>query len=63
MKAHERRVVQERDELAVRTAKLGRFVGSDKYAKLLPADQQLLNLQLTAMRMYRRVLDMRIERF
>lgn len=63
MLPHERRVVDEKNELDVRIEKLDIFIGSDTYLKLPNEEARRLDLQLDLMNAYSRVLGMRIEAF
>lgn len=63
--AHEKRVVEERDQLADRIAKLAAFV-EDRggvFVTLDSLDQQLMVTQLRVMRTYHQILNNRINRF
>lgn len=61
MLEHQKRVIAERDELDERTAKLGLFVATSPEFPGLPAgERELLNKQLSCMRMYLEILNQRI---
>lgn len=63
--AHEKRVVEERDQLADRIAKLAAFT-EDRggvFVTLESLDQQLMVTQLRVMRTYHQILNNRIYRF
>ena len=57
------RVLDEREELAAKVARLMAFTGGDAFRRLPPEDGILLMHQLYAMRKYLEALDKRIERF
>ncbi|AKU43948.1 hypothetical protein CPT_Merlin302 [Citrobacter phage Merlin] len=65
MLPHQHRVVQERDDLAVKIEALGTFIDNQNpvFKNLDIEDQFLLKQQLTIMVEYHRVLDARINRF
>lgn len=65
MLPHQQRVVQERDDLAVKIEALGTFIDNQNpvFKNLDIEDQFLLKQQLTIMVEYHRVLDARINRF
>ena len=65
MLPHQQRVVQERDDLAVKIEALGTFIDNQNpvFKNLDIEDQFLLKQQLTMMVEYHRVLDARINRF
>lgn len=61
--AHQQRVLDEHIELSQKIAKLEAFVKMPKFADLDTVDQDHLDIQLKAMRLYSHVLAMRISRF
>ncbi|YP_010843878.1 hypothetical protein PP427_gp022 [Salmonella phage KM16] len=65
MLPYQQRVVQERDDLAVKIEALGMFIDTQNpvFKNLDIEDQFLLKQQLTIMVEYHRVLDARINRF
>lgn len=63
MQPHEQRVVDERNELINKTAKLDDFRRGDIFAGLAYEDRKLLTAQRSAMQAYIEVLDLRISRF
>lgn len=65
MLPHQQRVVQERDDLAVKIEALGMFIDTQNpvFKNLDIEDQFLIKQQLTIMVAYHRVLDARIYRF
>lgn len=66
MKPHQQRVIQERDELEVRTNKLREFIlyGTAKYNLDVPDDEmRRLGMQLNAMELYLAILEDRIKNF
>ena len=63
MKMHEYRVVNERTELGLKINALQGIIGCTDYQSLPAEDQNLLVIQLEAMRKYHHILALRIERF
>lgn len=63
MKAHEKRIVDEQQELSKKLEALTTFIGSKKFEDLEPRDRSLLRAQSRHMRQYCRVLGQRIKRF
>lgn len=64
MKAHELRVVKEREDLSAKIDKLDKFIKTRKaFGDLKVMDQELLITQLDSMRAYSQILKMRISRF
>lgn len=59
----QQRVIDERDQLNVKVHRLEMFILSANFQGLERQDQILLNCQLSGMRGYLSVLDLRIERF
>jgi len=62
LKPWELRLLNEREELKERYAKLGEFIRLEAFNDLEEADQDLLNDQAYAMLEYLSVLDSRVER-
>lgn len=60
---HQQRVVTERDELADKITKLTAFLVTPTFARLADDEQNRLNIQLDAMRLYCVVLNERIAAF
>ena len=63
MLPHQQRVIDERNELVVKLNALDSFIPSEIFASLSTEDQHLLTQQRTVMNEYRRILDLRINRF
>lgn len=63
LQPHESRVVVERDDLDDKVGKLDVFIHSDHFEKVGKRSQELLTVQLGAMREYLSILDQRIELF
>ena len=67
MEAYQKRVIEEREELADKTAKLAGFIDGAHRTSVfaeLPVDEQVrLKVQLAAMFLYLKTLDERIEAF
>ena len=63
MQAHQLRVIEERQELDEKRAKLTAFIGGDIYRKLDHVEQSRLNRQLEAMTLYSNILVERIGAF
>ena len=63
MEAHEKRVIEEYEELESKIAKLTSFMETEVFESILPEDKGLLMIQLEAMKMYSSTLMRRIERF
>lgn len=60
---HQQRVLGERAQLAVKMAALEGFTKAEGFAKIDPAEQQRLTIQVDAMRIYHDVLMDRIGAF
>lgn len=60
---HEQRVVEEKDELDKKIAKLDSFGRGDIFAELSPNEQSLLGKQLSIMEEYSEILGKRIDIF
>ena len=63
MQPHQLRVVEERQDLDEKRAKLAAFIGGEVYKKLDDAEQTRLNRQLVAMTVYSNILVERIAAF
>ena len=63
MNDHQQRVIEEGDELEIKTRKLKDFMHTDVYAGLSAPEQGLLMVQLAAMELYIDTLNRRIELF
>ena len=63
MQPHQQRVVDEYNELVMRTTALGVFFGKDTFQRLDQAEQERLNKQWKLMQQYGEVLAERIEHF
>lgn len=63
LEPYQERMIEERRELETRVTKLGMLVELPAFSAFDAEEQQLLTLQLHAMRSYLRALDMRIARF
>lgn len=63
MEDFQQRVVEEREELETKMAKLSDFMHGDTYTELSATDQGLLMVQLVAMQNYSDALFRRIELF
>ncbi|QTH79813.1 hypothetical protein [Klebsiella phage vB_KpnP_ZX1] len=61
--AWQQRVLDEKNELNERIHKLSDFIADPGYLALLPADQRLLSVQLSTMKAYSEVLELRAARF
>lgn len=62
MKPHEKRLLEEFDQLTVRIVKLNDFLSTDLYKSLGSDEKNDLIDQLTCMRKYHRILVRRIKR-
>lgn len=60
---YQRRIVEEKEDLDAKRAKLGEFKNTDTFAKLPWEQQELLNTQAHIMTMYSAVLRERIAGF
>jgi hypothetical protein len=60
---HAKRVVAERDELQSKIDKADSFVASDKFAELSESHRAWLSAQVSVMRHYRDILNIRIDLF
>lgn len=63
LQPHQKRVVEEQQELLVKTTKLGMFFSSPQFRLLDAAEQERLNRQWQLMQQYGLVLDERIAAF
>jgi len=63
MKAHQERVVTEKNELDDKRQQLTAFIGGELYRTLDAVDQSRLNRQLEAMTLYANILGERIGAF
>ena len=63
LKEHQKRVIEERDELQIKIEKLIKFVQSELLALVSKPEQERLQRQLTIMQDYRRILNERIDNF
>lgn len=63
MERYQQRVIEERDELALKIGKLDGFISSPKYHEIPGIEQNLLDEQAIAMEIYFDVLQRRINRF
>jgi len=63
MQPHEQRVIDEREELESKLAKLRIFLHSKVFKTLADFDQSLLMTQANVMANYSEILRLRIERF
>lgn len=63
LKAHEQRVVNEREDLDWKLGNLVAFFGTPLFASLETVDNGLLHQQAVVMAEYSRILTARIERF
>ena len=61
--AHQQRVIDERDDLAIKVDRLHAFLGTDTYAGLDVAERGRLDRQLAVMVIYRDILNERIVAF
>ena len=63
MEEYQTRVIEEKDELDNKRAKLDVFIEGDIFPTLKTRDQDLLVKQTNAMSQYSKILQKRIERF
>lgn len=64
MEAYQQRVVDEKNELDDRIDKLSTFIESDVFVFEVDQEQQnLLLIQLSTMRSYSLILDLRVQKF
>jgi hypothetical protein len=63
MEDYQTRVIEEKDELDNKRAKLDVFIEGDIFPTLKTRDQDLLVKQTNAMSQYSKILQKRIERF
>lgn len=61
--AWQQRVLDEKNELNGRIHKLSDYIAGPAFRVLLPADQRLLSVQLSTMKAYSEVLELRAARF
>lgn len=63
LQPHQKRVIDEREELGSRLEKLENFIGGIKFTELDPAEQSRLDRQFLVMQLYAQVLSERISAF
>ena len=60
---HQQRIIEELEELKTKIEKLTVFTTTPFFAELSASDRNLLNTQLSAMKTYGYVLELRIAKF
>ena len=63
MAPHQKRVMEELEELEIKAEKLGNFISSDAFCGIDPAEKSRLNRQFLIIEMYIQCLRERIESF